>query len=150
TPSVDASGSTVKVDDSTPISVRDSLNRVPAFGHAFGTLNPGQAYMSINLYTVPAGKQLEVKDAYFAAYGLSGQSVQEVQIGSDALQVFLPMPIHASTADSANTIRIDGGIYGSSMILPAGATLRVGIRRDDSTNQLGASVGFDGYLEDAS
>ena len=155
TPNVNVANTpTVKVSSSVaaPIIIRDSAaptNRQYVSNYAASNFPVGDSDVAFDLYTVPVGKQLEVKDAYCYATGPSTQ-ITLCNIGCDFPINIMPVIMTLQGADSNNNLHFEGAHTGQSMILPAGTTLKAHMMRNGQTSPMSISAGFDGYLEDAS
>ena len=150
-----ADGSKVKVDDSTPIVVRQ-MKEAKTYVHNTQSIGFGQNEIitNITLYTIPAGKQLEIKDIYAMALGANGQYITHAYItiyGNGMDSINYPMEVKLQGGpDAQNLVHWNGSIHDACLIAPPGSTVALTMNRNGSPSNMPVNSGICGFLEDAS
>lgn len=152
-----ASGANVAINNgaANPIAVHDNgpANRVTFFKSSGGTMQAGESGGETVIYTVPAGKQLEMRDIYVYARTPSGQSIPAAGFKITGGPQFVQYPVkveYQGMYQSNSVATFCTTMSNCSFIAGPGCQISAYVERSASTGAGDFSVGINGFLEDVS
>ena len=152
-----ASGANVAINNSSanPISVHDTgaANRVTFFTKGGGNMQAGESGGETIIYTVPQGKQFEMREIYVYARTPTGQTIPAAGFKIVGGPQFIQYPIHVSyqgnyQANGVSTFCTT--MSDCSFIAGPGTQIAFYVERSTSVGAGDFAVGVYGFLEDAS